>query len=171
MVVQRELFAIRFPILYSHFYMSLSLIFNSSVHSARLTLLSFFFYYQRFRWFQVFDWDGLSNRTLVAPIAPVVSRPKTIILTQHSKVVWFFFFSFLNLSLLSYWWCVWKKQNKTKGPWSCRCVQLWHLPEREGIATRRIIWLGCRFPIVQLIESSSSTSNETHHYPYCYYNC
>lgn len=26
-----------------------------------------------FRWFQVFDWDGLSNRTLAAPITPVVS--------------------------------------------------------------------------------------------------
>ena len=25
------------------------------------------------RWFQVFDWDGLTNRTLVAPISPVVS--------------------------------------------------------------------------------------------------
>jgi hypothetical protein len=25
------------------------------------------------RWFQVFDWDGLSNRTLAAPITPVVS--------------------------------------------------------------------------------------------------
>jgi hypothetical protein len=25
------------------------------------------------RWFQIFDWDGLSNRTLAAPITPVVS--------------------------------------------------------------------------------------------------
>lgn len=26
-----------------------------------------------YRWFQVFDWDGLGNKTLAAPIAPVVS--------------------------------------------------------------------------------------------------
>lgn len=30
---------------------------------------------KKHRWFQVFDWDGLSNRTLAAPITPVVRGP------------------------------------------------------------------------------------------------
>ena len=54
----------RSPFLFfSHFFVQLNWFRDSIGHIS----------FSRRRWFQVFDWDGLTNRTLVAPIVPVVS--------------------------------------------------------------------------------------------------